>query len=95
MYRLVQHDPALTKQERQRIKTLPNDSELLLNTALQRLGIDEGEIQSYLEQQLDTYVLNDLRVRHFLLAIASYLPNQARLISVVPDKIGSLPHQYV
>ncbi|MCD8909310.1 Na-translocating system protein MpsB [Staphylococcus gallinarum] len=51
-YRLVQHDPALTKQERQRIKTLPNDSELLLNTALQRLGIDEGEIQSYLEQHL-------------------------------------------
>ncbi|RIP34785.1 DUF2309 family protein [Staphylococcus gallinarum] len=51
-YRLVQHDPALTKKERQRIKALPNDPELLLNTALQRLGVDEDEIQSYLEQHL-------------------------------------------
>lgn len=51
-YRLVQHDPALTKKERQRIKSLPNDPEDLLNTVLHRFNIAGIEVQTYIEQHL-------------------------------------------
>ena len=50
--RLVQHDPALTKQQRSRLKTLPNRAETLIHMVLQKLGIAEAQYQTYLENHL-------------------------------------------
>ncbi|MBZ8172649.1 DUF2309 family protein [Staphylococcus cohnii] len=50
--RLVQHDPALTKQQRSRLKTLPNQAETLIHMVLQKLGIAEAQYQTYLENHL-------------------------------------------
>ncbi|MGI2251348.1 DUF2309 domain-containing protein [Staphylococcus cohnii] len=50
--RLVQHDPALTKQQRSRLKTLPNQAESLIHMVLQKLGIAEAQYQTYLENHL-------------------------------------------
>lgn len=50
--RLIQYDPALTKRQRARLKTLPDDAEPLLRTALLKLGIAEVDTQSYLENHL-------------------------------------------
>lgn len=50
--RLVQHDPALSKKQRTRLKTLPDNAEDLLEVCLEALGVSEGQIQSYLENHL-------------------------------------------
>ena len=50
--RLVQHDPALTKQQRSRLKTLPNQAETLIHMVLQKLGIADAQYQTYLENHL-------------------------------------------
>ncbi|NQE00125.1 putative inorganic carbon transporter subunit DabA, partial [Staphylococcus xylosus] len=50
--RLVPYDPALTKQQRTRLQSLPNDAESLLKTSLNNLGIKDIEIQTYLENHL-------------------------------------------
>src|SRR5699024_739202 len=49
---LVQHDPALSKKQRTRLKTLPDNAEDLLEVCLEALGVSEGQIQSYLENHL-------------------------------------------
>ncbi|MDN5637668.1 MAG: Na-translocating system protein MpsB [Staphylococcus equorum] len=50
--RLVQYDPALTKHQRARLKTLPDDAESLIRTTLLKLGIAEEDTQNYLENHL-------------------------------------------
>ena len=50
--RLVQHDPALSKQQRSRLKTLPNQAETLIHMVLQKLGLAEAQYQTYLENHL-------------------------------------------
>ena len=50
--RLVPYDPALTKQQRMRLQSLPNDAESLLKVSLKNLGIKDIEVQTYLENHL-------------------------------------------
>ncbi|KRG11058.1 DUF2309 domain-containing protein [Staphylococcus sp. NAM3COL9] len=50
--RLIQYDPALTKHQRARLKTLPDDAESLIRSALLKLGVAEADKQSYLENHL-------------------------------------------
>lgn len=50
--RLAQHDPALTKQQRVRLKTLPSQAEALIHMVLQKLDIAEAQYQTYLENHL-------------------------------------------
>ncbi|WP_340579092.1 putative inorganic carbon transporter subunit DabA, partial [Staphylococcus aureus] len=50
--RLVPYDPALTKQQRRRLQSLPNDAESLLKTSLNNLGVKDIEVQTYLENHL-------------------------------------------
>lgn len=50
--RLVPYDPALTKQQRTRLQSLPNDAESLLKTSLNKLGVKDIEVQTYLENHL-------------------------------------------
>ncbi|WP_436855543.1 DUF2309 domain-containing protein [Staphylococcus caeli] len=49
---LIVYDPALTKQQRARLKDLPNNASELMDTMLTRLGIAEADIQTYLENHL-------------------------------------------
>src|SRR5699024_2588847 len=44
--RLVQYDPALPKQQRALLKTLPNNSEALIEATLLKLGIAESDMES-------------------------------------------------
>ncbi|SEM76533.1 hypothetical protein SAMN05192533_105233 [Mesobacillus persicus] len=50
--RLVRYDPALTKNERERLKDWPLEAEEALKKAISRLKITESDIQSYLEGHL-------------------------------------------
>ncbi|MDN6630169.1 MAG: Na-translocating system protein MpsB, partial [Staphylococcus equorum] len=50
--RLIQYDPALTKDQRARLKTLPDDAESLIRATLLKLGIAEADTQNYLENHL-------------------------------------------
>lgn len=49
---LIVHDPALSKQQRVRLKDLPKDASELMDTVLTRLEIAEADIQTYLENHL-------------------------------------------
>ncbi|MCE5037598.1 DUF2309 domain-containing protein [Staphylococcus auricularis] len=49
---LVVHDPALPKVQRQRLKSLPSQSETALLQSLSALAIPMSEVQSYLEGHL-------------------------------------------
>lgn len=50
--RLVAYDPALTKDQRARLKSLPNEAEDLMQQALSYLNISEADAQTYLENHL-------------------------------------------
>ncbi|RJS55115.1 hypothetical protein CJ481_03730 [Bacillus subtilis] len=49
---LIQYDPALSKQERKRLKDWPQEAHMALQEALFALEIPESEIQTYLEGHL-------------------------------------------
>ncbi|WP_057763060.1 DUF2309 domain-containing protein [Cytobacillus praedii] len=49
---LIQYDPALSKKQRERLKSLPQEAHMALKEALFSLKIPESEIQTYLEGHL-------------------------------------------
>ncbi|WP_091661778.1 DUF2309 domain-containing protein [Alteribacillus iranensis] len=51
-YRLVQKDPALTAEQRKRLKQLPNEAHSALIVTLSDLGISGPEVQRYIETHL-------------------------------------------
>src|SRR5690606_20138508 len=52
--RLAHLDPALSKAERRKIKMLPSTSIETIESCLDKLGISEAQVQSYLEIHLLT-----------------------------------------